>query len=96
MRKLWLGLMTIWILMPLPLHAGTVDINPEYNALNTQAQQSMALSPPELKELLLRCTNLQTRLPELSGAEKKIMHRKLRRLCALFSYVLASKQSPPK
>lgn len=94
MKNLVAGLVLYCLLIPGLVHADAVAIRTEYDALNAQTGQSMELPISELTGLLVRCTSLQERLGELEGSEKKVMSKKIRRLCELFNYVIASKQNP--
>lgn len=94
MKTLVAGFVFCCLLAPGVVHADAVAIRTEYNALNAQTGQSMELPISELTGLLVRCTSLQERLGELEGSEKKVMSKKIRRLCELFNYVIASQKSP--
>ncbi len=71
----------------------------EFAALSAQTQQAMSLSIADIEGLLKRCERLQEQTTLLEGSEKKVMTKKLRRLCGVYSYVLqtkrAAEESPP-
>lgn len=68
----------------------------EFSALSAKTQQAMTLSVAEIEGLLKRCELLQEQITLLEGREKKIMAKKLRRLCGVYSYVLQSKRATVK
>jgi hypothetical protein len=74
-------------------HALDEKLAAEFNYLSGQTRQAMDLSQGELDALLVRCEQLQKDADSLQGSEKKIMGKKLRRMCGLFSYVLDSKRA---
>ncbi len=72
------------------------DLADEFAALSRQTRQAMDLSPVELEALVERCNLLKEQIENLQTREKKIMGKRVRRLCGLFLYVLDSKQGTEK
>jgi hypothetical protein len=69
----------------------TGEMAKEFAYLSGQTEYAMTLSPTELKTLVERCKALQTQALTLHGSEKKVMGKRLNRLCGLFRFVLEAR-----
>ncbi len=69
----------------------TAEMAKEFAYLSGHTEYAMTLSPTELKTLVERCKALQTQALTLHGSEKKVMGKRMARLCGLFRFVLESK-----
>lgn len=63
----------------------------EFTALSRQTPLAMGLSVAELEDLLKRCDALREQVEKLEGSDRKILRKKLRRMCGVFDYVLRAR-----
>jgi lactate dehydrogenase-like 2-hydroxyacid dehydrogenase len=65
----------------------------EFDNVCSRTQDAMMLTKVELKDLVLRCDALVTKLPKLDETRRKVYARRLEQCRGLFAYVLESKKN---
>lgn len=85
----------LFVLLLNSVHAWSLDEAQarEFNALSRQTPLAMKLSIPEIEGLMARCETLRAQVELLDGADRKILRKKLRRMCGVFDYVLQAKKA---
>lgn len=83
---------SIGILSATSVFAREGEMADEFVSLSGQSRLAMDLSEEELELQIVRCDRLSLQASDLQGSKKKVVGKKLRRLCGLFRYVLETKQ----
>lgn len=68
------------------------DWKNEFDDICSKTQDSMALTPDELKQLVGRCDALRPRIEKLEETQKKVYLKRLQMCRDLFVFVLQSKE----
>jgi hypothetical protein len=68
------------------------DWKTEFEAVCSKTQDSAALSPDELKNLVDRCDKLRPRIEKLDETQRKVYLKRLQMCRDLFAFVLESKE----
>jgi len=68
------------------------DWKAEFEAVCSKTQDSAALSPEELKNLIDRCDKLRPLIEKLDETQRKVYLRRLQMCRDLFAFVLESKE----
>jgi hypothetical protein len=68
------------------------DWKTEFEAVCSKTQDSAALSPDELKNLVDRCDRLRPRIEKLDETQRKVYLKRLQMCRDLFAFVLESKE----
>jgi hypothetical protein len=68
------------------------DWKNEFDDICSKTQDSMALTPDELKRLVGRCDALRPRIEKLEETQKKVYLKRLQMCRDLFAFVLQSKE----
>jgi hypothetical protein len=68
------------------------DWRTEFEAVCSKTQDSAALSPDELKNLVDRCDKLRPRIEKLDETQRKVYLKRLQMCRDLFAFVLESKE----
>jgi hypothetical protein len=68
------------------------DWKTEFEAICSKTQDSAALSPDELNNLVDRCNKLRLRIEKLDETQRKVYLKRLQMCRDLFAFVLESKE----
>lgn len=69
------------------------DWKQEFESICSRTEDSMSLTPDELKGLIVRCDALRPRIEKLDETQKKIYLKRLQKCRELLAFVLESKSA---